>query len=264
MAGKTSRPGRAPKAASAKPAAGRREALARSAAAPTVEQVQAVADAAEQLAEALARHGSPELWGVPKLTEGEVSIGVGRLHLTLKALPPALTLQPHGWPALSVGTDISSLFDHLKTVQGWLAGQHRPPPGNMAELAGPLRNRAESLGKAAASCPPVAAVQEKPADAAAARPALSSPQVIRKGVALRNAKFLEWYEARGTDTYHSPKRIQEKWFAMTAEERAAICPDSPGKVSYAAVEQGIKRARKSRDGETTQRKARRKRTPAKA
>ena len=69
-----------------------------------------------------------------------------------------------------------------------------------------------------------------------------------KGVAPRNAKFLEWYEASGSDTFHKPKRIQEKWWGMTATARTEICPDNPGKVTGDTVVKGIKLARKQRGG----------------
>lgn len=68
-----------------------------------------------------------------------------------------------------------------------------------------------------------------------------------EGVAPRNRMFLEWYEALGTDTYHKPAKIHAKWQGMTQEQRAAICPDSPNKITKAAVEKGIQRARQERD-----------------
>ena len=69
-----------------------------------------------------------------------------------------------------------------------------------------------------------------------------------KGVVPRDAKFLEWYEARGTDTFHKPAKIHAKWEAMTATQRAEICPDSPNRIAKGTVESGIKRARMKRDG----------------
>jgi hypothetical protein len=75
-----------------------------------------------------------------------------------------------------------------------------------------------------------------------------SPDGIKgKGVAPRNAKFLEWYDAIDTDTYHRPAKIRNKWRSMKPEEREAICPDKPGIVSVAAVRKGIERARKAGD-----------------
>ena len=67
-----------------------------------------------------------------------------------------------------------------------------------------------------------------------------------KSVAPRNAKFLEWYEARGTDTFHKPAVIHRKWNGMKQEQRAAICPESPNKITKATVVKGIKRARDRR------------------
>ena len=96
----------------------------------------------------------------------------------------------------------------------------------------------------------------------------SEPQTIKElptagtGVAPRNAWFLQQYEAHGTDTYHKPAKIQGKWWHMTDEERAAICPDCPGKATRPTVTQGIKLARKQRDGAAT--KSKRKRTASKA
>ena len=68
-----------------------------------------------------------------------------------------------------------------------------------------------------------------------------------KGVAPRNCKFLEWYEADGEDTHHSPTKICDKWNGMKREERAKICEASVGNVTRDVVEKGIQRARKSRD-----------------
>ena len=77
----------------------------------------------------------------------------------------------------------------------------------------------------------------------------TTPLPEAHGVAPRNAKFLEWYEACGTDTYHKPAKIQSKWWALTDKQRAAICPDSPAKVTRQVVVTGIKRARTLRGGE---------------
>ena len=82
---------------------------------------------------------------------------------------------------------------------------------------------------------------------------------VEHGVAPRNLWFLQQHGARGTDTYHSPKRIHAKWDGMKERERAAICPDAPGKVSVAAVRQGIKRARMAGDGKVSTPKTKAKR-----
>ena len=79
------------------------------------------------------------------------------------------------------------------------------------------------------------------------------------GVAPRNAWSLQQYEASGTDTYHKPVKIHAKWGAMEATERAEICPDSPNKITKAAIVKGIKRARDLRDGKPAKPKAKRKR-----
>jgi hypothetical protein len=68
-----------------------------------------------------------------------------------------------------------------------------------------------------------------------------------KGVASRNLWFLQQYEAIGTETYHKPAKIYAKWDGMKVGERAIICPDSPNKITKAAVDSAIKRTRKSRD-----------------
>ena len=78
-------------------------------------------------------------------------------------------------------------------------------------------------------------------------PKPTAPTTSAKGVAPRNAWFLQQYEAHGSDTFHKPAKIQDKWWTMTDEQRADICPASPGKVTKAAVVIGIKRARKLRD-----------------
>ncbi len=94
----------------------------------------------------------------------------------------------------------------------------------------------------------------------------SEPQAVEttKGVAPRNAKFLEWHEAEGSDTYHKPKRIQETWWAMTDEQRTAICPDNPARVSRVAVSRGISRARKLRGDPPKKQKIKRNRSRRKA
>jgi hypothetical protein len=69
-----------------------------------------------------------------------------------------------------------------------------------------------------------------------------------KGVARRDAWFLQQYDARGTDTYHKPAKIHAKWEGMTATARAEICPTSPNKIAKGTVESAIKRGRKERNG----------------
>ena len=71
-----------------------------------------------------------------------------------------------------------------------------------------------------------------------------------KGVAPRNQWFLKQHEARGTETYGSPKTILETWNTMKTEQRAKICPHSPGKVTNDTVAKGIQTARKVRDGKS--------------
>jgi hypothetical protein len=85
-----------------------------------------------------------------------------------------------------------------------------------------------------------------------------SAKAIGKGIAPRDAKFLEWYEAIGTDTYHKPAKIHAKWESMTATERAVICPDSPNKIAKGTVDSNIKRARMERDSKTPTKKQRKK------
>ena len=62
-----------------------------------------------------------------------------------------------------------------------------------------------------------------------ASPQQSAPQQESEstGVAPRNDQFLEWYEAKGADTFHSHATIRDKWNALTLQERATICPDRP-------------------------------------
>jgi hypothetical protein len=83
-------------------------------------------------------------------------------------------------------------------------------------------------------------------NAAPAAAASSADKIIGKGVAPRNAKFLEWYEATGTDTYHKYTKIYAKWDNMTATDRAAICPDSPNKIAQGTVKSCVTRARMAR------------------
>jgi hypothetical protein len=85
-----------------------------------------------------------------------------------------------------------------------------------------------------------------------------------KGVAPRNAWFLTQWEARGTDTYHKPAKIQDDWWHMTDKQRAEICPDNPARVSRVVVARGISRARELRDGLPTKPKPKRPRTGQKA
>jgi hypothetical protein len=69
-----------------------------------------------------------------------------------------------------------------------------------------------------------------------------------KGVILRDEWALAQYEAAGTDTYHHPKKVADKWNAMKDRERAVICPTGAGRVSTAAIDKAIKRLRSARDG----------------
>ncbi len=85
-----------------------------------------------------------------------------------------------------------------------------------------------------------------------------------RGVAPRNEWFLQQWEARGTDTYHRPKKVYDKWQEMKHEERAAICPEASGKVSHDAVVQGIKRARNAHGGKANKPATKHKRTARKA
>jgi hypothetical protein len=83
---------------------------------------------------------------------------------------------------------------------------------------------------------------------ASGKPATIPAEAIGQGVAPRDAKFLEWYEAVGTETYHKPVKCWRKWEAMSMEQRAAICPDAPGKIAKATVAKAILRALWKRDG----------------
>ena len=86
----------------------------------------------------------------------------------------------------------------------------------------------------------------------------SDQNLIGQGAAPRNIWFLEQYEAAGTDTYHKPAKIFDKWDRMTSEGRACICPDCPGKIAKSSVASAIKRARKQRDGKPKEPSSRRK------
>ena len=66
------------------------------------------------------------------------------------------------------------------------------------------------------------------------------------GVAPRNDKFLEWYEAVDTETYHKPAKIRRKWNDMPLKDRQAVCPDHPEIVTQATAVGGVKEARKRR------------------
>ena len=63
----------------------------------------------------------------------------------------------------------------------------------------------------------------------------------------RDRKFLEWYEANGKETCHSPAKIRDKWNAMNAEQReAATGSREAGQVTRDVVRKGIKKAGKER------------------
>ena len=55
---------------------------------------------------------------------------------------------------------------------------------------------------------------------------LDAPAAL-KGMAPRNAKFLEWYGTCGSDTYHSHAKIRDKWNGLSLQEREKICPGGP-------------------------------------
>ncbi len=70
--------------------------------------------------------------------------------------------------------------------------------------------------------------------------------LVGKGVAPRNTWIVQQYEAAGTETYHKPAKIHAAWCAMTTTARAAVCPDSPNKISKSTVAAVIKLANKVR------------------
>ena len=85
-------------------------------------------------------------------------------------------------------------------------------------------------------------------------PPAATPQLTTegKGAAPRNDQFLEWYEAKGADTYRSHAKIRDKWNALSWQERETICPDKPqkleeGKKGRQVVIKGIQRAKIRRD-----------------
>jgi hypothetical protein len=96
------------------------------------------------------------------------------------------------------------------------------------------------------ACPPVAAAIEQAADRLSAGKALDETGSALEGVASRDRWFVEQYEAIGTDTYHKPAKIWQKWCSMKSSERAGICPAAPNTVTKSAVEKAIKRALASR------------------
>ena len=55
-------------------------------------------------------------------------------------------------------------------------------------------------------------------DSALAENASEPEPAEQRGVAARDAKFWEWYEAHGTETWHKPKAIWSKWNGMKQEE----------------------------------------------
>ena len=85
------------------------------------------------------------------------------------------------------------------------------------------------------------------------------PPTGAKGVALRDAKFLEWYEDEGSnDTYHSHAGIRDKWNGLSLrgdEGQEKICPTNPkriegGEKGRQTVIQAIKRAKAKRQKKT--------------
>ncbi len=84
--------------------------------------------------------------------------------------------------------------------------------------------------------PPAALDQER-------RPQVDSEDVTEseheaeepKGVGPRRQLFLEWYQDQSKPTHHSHAEIRKKWNALSAEERARICPASPQEVTRDVV-----------------------------
>lgn len=74
-------------------------------------------------------------------------------------------------------------------------------------------------------------------------PAMTS---VVLGVAPRDAWSLKQWEAIGTETFHSPTRIQAKWNSMKLAERESICPGAPKTASFYAISRGISRAKIAR------------------
>jgi hypothetical protein len=214
----------------------------------------------------LKTNGVPALWICPPCRAAEVAAISRGTYFELARdykYDCVLSLSKYReWPQIQHLA--CEFFDHKdgfteatqKRLEVWLLAYHFQ---DRNALWAAKRSKIVELLRAAVDGPPHPAVETPPATPPAVSvtttPAPTTAAVVKgEGVAPRNRWFLAQYNARGTDTYHRPKRIQEKWWAMKDEERAAICPDAPGKVSLPAVVQGIKRARL---GKATKPKAKR-------
>ncbi|WP_339911866.1 hypothetical protein [Symmachiella dynata] len=62
----------------------------------------------------------------------------------------------------------------------------------------------------------------------------------------RDMQFLEWYEAEGTTTYHSPAKIRDKW-NNSRPKAEQISDQTTQAAGIDIVKKGIRRARKRRD-----------------
>jgi len=71
----------------------------------------------------------------------------------------------------------------------------------------------------------------------------------------RDRKWLEWYEASGSETYRSYAKIRDKWNSLSPEQREEISPDfssgipKRGRTGADRVEKGIEKATNDRESE---------------
>jgi hypothetical protein len=164
------------------------------------------------------------------------------------------------WLAADTG-DKADCFDRSALCELWRAMRLMPDcsiPPPMPDVA-TIRDALASVDRVVGWRDRNGAKTASPATAET--PAAAIPQdLIGKGKAPRDAKFLEWYDAAGTDTYHKPAKIHLKWDRMTTTQRATICPDRPNKIAQSTIASFIRDALKERAGKTPAKSRQRPRT----
>ena len=85
--------------------------------------------------------------------------------------------------------------------------------------------------------------QERPLQPAAKNRAQEPKQ---RPCGRRDTAWLEWYNDKNAETYHSPANIRDKWNSMTDEERKRISPTSFNKIgkSRDVVKKAIQKAQR--------------------
>jgi hypothetical protein len=148
----------------------------------------------------------------------------------------AVDLRDCGW-----SKEAEAIAEVLSELPTGLADGNRPE--YMARQFDAIQAGAERIRTILTACLASSSDQAGKSDDAIVAQSPAATVEASKGVAPRNAFFVERYNTDG-GTYHKPAKIREEWNAKPIAERTAICPDVPGNVSVATVEKAVHGRRK--------------------